>query len=156
MFKCLLLASLALPGFQLTHQIQDIHNADSVRVITIKVIVIPKSDTIYQGDSVINHRLKKTQFVKKKEKKLILVETPPLKSDKKILKAKKSEITLTKSPKSHPINNAQNRYYLLSLVMLVLGTMLSIFFRKGGIFILAIALIVSGYYILLYTLLFMS
>ncbi|HEY0053877.1 MAG TPA: hypothetical protein VGB63_00855 [Pedobacter sp.] len=157
MFKCLLLAYLSLSSFPLSPHILFFQNADSVRVVTIKVIVIPKPEITYQDDTLVNHGLKKSQFVKKKKKReLHSVKTPPVKPDEKILKTQKSGNTVVKSPNSNPIYNVQNRYYLLSLVMLVFGTMLSIFFRKGGIFILAIALIISGYYILLYSLLFIS
>lgn len=140
--------------------------ADTINKISVKVIVKEKPETLINTSNLpkkpsegntphhTNH-----QHLPKALNKTDTIDSNFETSLKK--QTKDSLIKIISQKKSPSLTNAKqqnarkNTHFLFSLLLIVTGTLLAVFYRSGIPLIMAILLLVAGYYILIYTLVFM-
>ena len=140
---------------------------DTVKVVFIKVTAIPKHPQIRKDttDLTITQPLAKAKTEAPQARK----KANPTASEKQQRDTSKPKAELLERKpikKKQPEEDEQNlqrtdladrnSYYLASLLLIISGTMIALFFRKGIPLAFAILIIVIGYYILIYALLFLS
>lgn len=144
-----------------------LQDTTSVETVAIKVTVVPKvdiSELKTEPRLQTNKKLRSRKPVPVSENKIQGVSQSPqtsqirsnsISEDTLQPKPLKRDIEIREDLPKGPESFALKRvYFLCGLLMLIAGIIITLFFRTGASLMTGIILIISGFYILLYSLLF--
>ena len=164
MLKQALIVLQLIMGVYVSAWGQTSDHSDSIKTVTVKVTLIPKtafSDSLHRKHTRNEH--KKHKRIKRHHQanpanelhEEVLMQSDLSSSNLLDSLQKEIESRMKKSSES-PNQTSRNIYLFSGFILLIAGILVTLFFRTGISLISGIVMIVSGYYILIYSLLFLN
>lgn len=166
MLKQTVIVLFTLVFYRAQAGIAPLQDTAAVETVAIKVIVVPRVDlseldtqprlqakkklrsrkpVVSENNTQRISRSPKTPQIRRDSNSEDTLQPKPLKPDVEIRE------DVRKAPESFALKRV---YFLCGLLMLIAGIIITLFFRTGASLMTGIILIISGFYILLYSLLF--